>query len=191
MPFYGSELDPDSATPQGIPTDLAGYQQLKANFNADVIRKLGLRQLEWLYTIPFQLSFPVGGGDDTSIDIKRDAHFECCFITGDFTTLNTGGVDNGVCVTSLRISDGSNDLKLMDSFIPTNLFMSPGRQLAAGIAGNPSQQLFYPFPFRHIFPANGAIIVEGQNSGGLNIVNGLFWGKKLRASMDNVAPGQG
>lgn len=186
-----NELDPNSATPQGIPVDFPGFQQVRANFDSQVSRKLGVRQLEWLYTIPFQLSFPVGGGDDVQIDIKRDAHFECYFITGDFTTLTAAGVDDGVCRTSIRITDGSNDLRLMDAFVPTNLFLSPGRQLSPGVAGNPSQQLFYPFPFCHIFPANGSIVIEGQNSGGLNVVNGLFWGKKLRASLDNPTAGQG
>jgi hypothetical protein len=175
----------DSQTPQGIPSGISGYDAIKANFNAEVTRKLGLRQLEWLFCIPAQIIIPANaGGPDLTIDIKRDAHFECFFITGSFQTLNVAGADDGVNHVSIRISDGSNDLKLMDNFIPANLFLSPGRTLTPGVAGNPSNSLFYPFPFYHIFPANGGIIVESANNGATqNVLNLLFWGKKLRAGL--------
>lgn len=178
----------EAATPQGIPVDIPQYEALKANFNADVERKLGLRNLEWIFAIPAQITVPANaGGPDLTIDIKRDAHFECFFITGSFTTLNAAGADDGTNHISLRISDGSNDLKLMDNFVPASLFLSPGRVLSAGVAGNPSNQLFYPFPFYHIFPANGAIIVESQNNGATaNVINLLFWGRKLRAQLGDA-----
>src|SRR5690606_4455428 len=176
----------EPATPQGIPTGIPNYDALRASFNADVSRKLGIRTLEWLFAIPLQLQIPASGGADISIDIKRDAHFECYFLTGSFTTL-TGGADDGVNHVSIRISDGSNDLKLMENFIPANLFLSPGRALSSGIDGNPTNQLIYPFPFYPIFPANGSIIVEGANNGTTqNVLNLLFWGKKLRATIGDA-----
>lgn len=178
-----------SSTPQGIPTGIADFAALKANWNMDVVRKLGLRQLEWLFAIPFQVTVPANGGTDDQVDIKPDAHFQCEFITGDFTTIEAGdpaATDDGTNHISIRISDGSNDLKLMEDFVPANLFLSPGRVLAPGVAGNPSSQLFYPFPFQHIFPANGAIVIEAQNNAGEdNTLNLLFWGKKLKASIAN------
>jgi hypothetical protein len=175
---------PGSQTPQGIPSNLADFGALRANFQADVNQKLGMRQLEWLYTIPVQIVVPANSGaPDVTVNIKSDAHFECFFLTGSFTTLNVAGADDGTNHISVRISDGSNDLKMMDNFIPANLFMSPGRVLAPATAGNPSNTLFYPFPFYHIFPASGGIIIESQNAGGSdNTLNLLFWGKKLRAS---------
>lgn len=174
-----------SQTPQGIPSNLPNFPQLRANFNAEVDRKLGMRQLEWLFAIPVQIVVPANGGaPDLTIDIKSDAHFECHYITGNFTTLNEAGADDGTNHISLRITDGSNDLKLMNNFIPANLILSPGRVLAAGVAGNPSSNLFYPFPFYHIFPASGGIVIESQNDGATdNVLNLLFWGKKLRASL--------
>lgn len=185
--MYNPMFMGEPATPQGIPTGIPNYDAIRAAFNADVSRKLGLRTLEWLFAIPLQLQIPAGGGADISIDIKRDAHFECYFLTGSFTTLNVAGADDGVNHVSIRISDGSNDLKLMENFIPANLFLSPGRTMSPGVAGNPTNQLFYPFPFYHIFPANGSIIVEGANNGGTqNTLNLLFWGKKLRATIGDA-----
>ncbi len=176
-------------SPQGIPNNYPQYDALRANFMADVQRKLAMRSLEWLFAIPAQLVIPASGGHSIGIDIKSDAHFECFFITGDFTTQIAGNdpPDDGANHCGIRISDGSNDLKLMENFAPANLFLSPGRVLAPGVTGNPSNQLFYPFPFYHIFPASGSIILEGQNSATAeNTVNLLFWGKKLRASIGNA-----
>jgi len=185
MNLYNPAFMGEAATPQGIPVDNPQYQAVRANFNADVDRKLGLRHLEWLFAIPAQITVPANsGGPDLTINIKRDAHFECFFITGSFTTLNVAGADDGTNHISLRITDGSNDLKLMDNFVPANLFLSPGRALKAATAGNPSNQLFYPFPFYHVFPANGGIVIETQNNGATdNVLNLLFWGKKLRAQI--------
>lgn len=185
--MYNPMFMGEPSTPQGIPTGIPNYDALRASFNADVSRKLGIRTLEWLFCIPVQLTIPALGGADISIDVKRDAHFECYFITGDFQTRNVAGADDGVNHVSLRISDGSNDLKLMENFIPANLFLSPGRTLTTGVAGNPTNQLFYPFPFYHIFPANGSIIVEGANNGAFaNVTNLLFWGKKLKATIGDA-----
>lgn len=172
------------ASPQGIPSGVPGFPDIRANFQMEVARKLGLRTLEWLFAIPFRMTVPANGNDDDQVDIKPDAHFECFYITGDFQTRNAAGADDGVNHISIRITDGSNDLKLMENFIPANLFLSPGRTLASGVAGNPTNQLFYPFPFHHIFPANGSIIIEATNNGATdNVLNLLFWGKKLRAKI--------
>ena len=157
--------------------------QLESNFDASVLARIYSRKLEWLFVIPFSLVVPASGGNDDEVNIRSDAHFQSEFITGDFTTLNAGPVDAGANLLSLRITDLSNDLKLMDDFIPLNLFLSPGRVLSPGVAGNPSQALFYPIPFQHLFPANGGIGVEAQNTGTFqNTFNLLFWGRKLRAS---------
>jgi hypothetical protein len=181
---YGNMMGMPGA-PQGQPLS-QGFERLWANFNTQVLQKLETQALECLYIVPAQLVIPPGG-IDREIDIKADAHFECHFVMGDFTTLSAAGVDNGVNQCSVRITDGSNDLKLMDNFVPVNLFLSPGRTLAEGVAGNPTNQLFYPIPFPHIFAASGKIQIETQNSavGVDNIVNLLFWGKKLRARLQS------
>jgi len=159
-----------------------GYPVTKMNFEAAVRRRLDMQTLEWLYWIPLRVTVPASQGSDITVDIKSDAHFQCQYLTGSFTTLGAGGADVGVNQVTARISDGANDLRLMDSAVPLDLFCSPGRVLSPGVAGNPSNSLFYPFPFFHTFAANGSILVEFQNSGATdNLVNLLFVGKKLRA----------
>lgn len=153
---------------------------LKKNFDADVTHRLDMQTLEWLYWIPMRVVVPASSGADGDVDIKSDAHFECFYVTGDYTT-KSGGVDVGVNQMTVRISDKSSDLKLMNSSVPLNLFLSPGRSLVAGVAGNPSSSLFYPFPFHHIFGSSGGILAEFDNVGTTeNIANLLFVGRKLR-----------
>lgn len=157
------------------------FPEIKANFQAAVMKRMDLQTLEWLYPIPMTSTVPAGDGDDQEVDIKSDAHFECFYITGDFTTLNVDGADDGVNHVSVRISDQSNDLKLMNAAIPMNLFLSPGRVRAAGVAGDIGSNLFYPFPFHHTFAASGGILAEFQNDAETdNLVHLLFWGQKLR-----------
>lgn len=166
-----------------MPDDTLGadFPVLRANFENRVQRRLDLQTLEWLYWIPMRVLVPAEAGFDTQIDIKSDAHFQCHYITGDYTTISDD-VDQGTNLCTVRISDGSNDLKLMNSAVPLDLMLSPGRVRFPGVAGDPSGQLFYPFPFFHTFGANGAILAEFQNSGlTANKVNLLFVGKKLRA----------
>lgn len=167
----------------GGPVDLpADYPRIKANFQQVLRRRLGLQKLEWLYAIPFNGIVPANDGLEREVDIRSDAHFDCRWITGDFTTLNVAGADDDVNHLTVRITDGSNDLRLTESPLPCNLFLSPGRTRAVGVAGNPTNNLFYPFPFEHIFAASGGIVLDFRNNGGTNnIVNLLFWGKKLRA----------
>lgn len=177
---------PHVASEQQIAEPTPAFEYLKANFDAGVLERMLMRRLEWFFVIPARLVVPALGNLDLTIDIKSDAHFDCRFITGDFTTLN-GGADAGTNFLSCRFTDASNDLKLSDAFVPLNLMLSPGRVISAGIAGNPSNQLFYPFPFEHVFPASGGIGLEVANSGStINVSNLLFWGKKLRASQDNT-----
>jgi len=177
------------ASPQGIPP-APGFDSIRAAFNQEVSNRLALRELEWLYAIPAHIVIPAESGADDTLDIKSDAHFECYFVTGSYTTLDDdeGVFDSGVCEVSMRITDGSNDLKLFNNFIPANLFLSPGRRLANGTSGDPASSLFYPFPFYHIFPANGGIVIETQNAAAAeNTLDLLFWGKKLRAQIGDAA----
>lgn len=159
----------------------AQFQQLKMALLQD-------QQFNWLFWSPFNISIPAGQGDEQSIDIKSDAHFMVEYVTGNFTTLNGAGpADDGTNHITLRITDGSNDLKLFDAPVPLDLFLSPGRVLAAGVAGNPSNQLFYPIKFEHTFPASGKIILEFQNNADQdNEVNLLFMGRKLLAKPNDM-----
>lgn len=200
--FAGSQAGPNGSMQMSNPPPVPGtipqgmdrsqiFAQLQSNFDASTLDKMFGRKLEWLFLIPFNMIVPAAGSDSDTINIKNDAHFDCYFITGDFTTLSTVDdvtTDIGTNFLSLRFTDASNDLKICDDFIPADLFLSPGRvKDPAGTAGNPSNSLFYPFPFEHIFPASGGITIEVANSGlADNEINLLFWGKKLKASVDNT-----
>jgi len=156
------------------------FKILKTNFQAGLVEKMDMQSLEWLYWIPLRVTVPAGEGFDQQVDIKSDAHFDCKYITGDFQT-KAGGADDGVNHVTVRISDASNDLKLMNSAVPLDLMCSPGRVRTPGLAGDPSNGLFYPFPFEHIFAANGGILAEFQNDSDDDIiVNLLFVGTKKR-----------
>lgn len=182
-PYYPSAQNTMALQRGGLMSAPDLLRQMQTNFDASILERVYGRKLEWLFVIPFQLTVAASGGADDEVAIRSDAHFDCDFITGDFTTLNAGPVDVGANLLSIRITDLSNDLKLMDDFIPLNLFLSPGRVLSPGVVGNPSASLFYPIPFKHLFPANGGIGVEAQNAGtAANTFNLLFWGRKLRAS---------
>jgi len=179
--------EPHAAAGQQIGPMQPAFEYLQANFDAAVLERLYDRRLEWFFVIPIRIVVPASGNNDVTVDIKSGAHFDSRFVTGDFTTLNVGPVDAGTNLMSARFTDASNDLKLSDAFVPLNLMLSPGRSLSAGVAGNASNSLFYPFPFEHIFPASGGIGIEVANAGTFqNVVNFLFWGKKLRASEKNT-----
>lgn len=163
-------------------TPLKDFETLKAEFMKQTQHELDMQTLRWLYFIPVHSVVPANDGDDQQVDIKSDAHFKCLWVTGDYTTLGEGPADVGACQLTVRVSDASQDLKLMNSAVPLDLFLSPGRVLNPGVAGNPSNSLFNPFPFGHIFAANGGILCEFQNAASYqNKVNLLFVGLKLRA----------
>ena len=166
----------------GIPRNLMSeYGIIRPNYVQNLKRKLALQKLEWLYSIPFNGIVPANDGLERQVDIRSDAHFECHLITGDFTTLDED-LDDDINHLTVRISDGSNDLRLMESPVPLNLFLSPGRTASTVAAGNPTNQLFFQFPFEHIFVASGGIVLDFRNNASTdNTVNLLFWGKKLRA----------
>lgn len=174
--------------PQGLRNshnlDEGEYSDLKANFDFQVKKRLDLQTLEWMYWVPLKAVVPAKDKIEVRADITSDAHFQSHFLTGNFTTLNVGGADDGTNHITARISDGDNDLKLMNSATPMDLCLSPGRVLAPAVAGNPSNSLFYPIPYRHTFAANGSILIEFSNDGDTdNIVKLLFMGKKLRAKL--------
>lgn len=154
---------------------------------AAYIRKLKHDQFyEWLHLEPYSITLTANEGREDEIDIKSDAHFKTQIITGNFTTLiddpqNPGtDIDDGTNHITIAFLDGSNELKLSAAPIPADLLLTPGRVLSSLITGDPSNQLFYPFPFGHIFGAKGSIQLSlRNNSTTSNTLNLLFVGTKL------------
>lgn len=128
---------------------------------------------------------PANGSTTKEIAISADAHFRCLNFTGNFTTLNAGGADDGVNHLSCRLEDTGRSLRLFDDFIPLSLFMSPGRTLSSGIAGDPSNQLFYPIEFDYTFLANSTIELSMKNDGATdNVFKWCFHGTKYRVQFE-------
>lgn len=139
-----------------------------------------------LHWEPYSIVVPklADGGIEDSIEIKSDYHFDCLWMTGNFTTLIDDGQgaaeDDGTNHITVRIFDDSTDLKIMRKPVALDLFLSPGRVLSTGVTGDPSGHLFVPIPFKHIFGAKGGIEIElRNNSDWPNTVNFLFGGNAL------------
>jgi len=153
---------------------------------------------KWKYTF-YNFSsgiVPANGGDFFNIIISDDAHFRNLWWTGSFTTISNAGVpaDDDVNHLSIRLQDTGRSLPLFGNFIPLNLFMSPGRRRAVGIAGNPSNQLFYPIPFPYTFKATSTVEIEARNNSDVdNTFEWLFIGEKYRRTPGKtlIQPGGG
>lgn len=116
-----------------------------------------------------------------NMTISSDAHFRCCYITGTYTTQVAGPADGGANGCSLLLTDTGRALRLFNQRIPCSLFMSPGRQRVSAIAGDPSNQLFFPIEFNYTFLASSTIELDWQNN--LDYANEckiVFMGYKLR-----------
>jgi hypothetical protein len=154
-----------------------------AQFVAQLKKDQFYNDLHWE---PYSRIIPkqADGGIDEEIEIKSDFHFKVEYITGNFTTLIDDGqgaaLDDGTNHITLRVLDNSTELKLFRNPVALDLFLSPGRVLSSGIAGDPSGHLIYPIPFVHIFGAKGGIQLElRNNSDWENTVNLLFMGRAL------------
>lgn len=167
------------------------YEQAQGDFKTYIAQQKLNQFFEWTFWKPFSISVPANSGIDKVLDIKADGHFNCELVTGNFTTLiddpsNPGTtIDDGANHLTIQILDGSDELRLFDGQIPLDLFLTPGRVLAAAppiITGNPSNALFYPTTFKHIFGAKGGIDLRFKNNSDVpNLVNLLFMGTKMLA----------
>jgi hypothetical protein len=91
--------------------------------------------------------------------ISNNIIFWCWGFTGKYTSISDG-VDIGTCPISIKIRDSGKDVNLVNQYIPLDLMVSPGRVRTAGIAGDPSHQLFSPGFLNHIFLPDSDIEVE-------------------------------
>jgi len=128
---------------------------------------------------------PANGSTTMQIPVTSDAHFLCLEITGSFTTLidNEGTEDSGVNSISFNITDEGRNIKLFNTLVPANLVFSPGRQRTSGIAGDPSNALFYPKAFVYPFLASSQIVIDLSNNANYeNNFSIAFWGTKYRTN---------
>lgn len=121
------------------------------------------------------------GGETIPIAVSSFGAFRCLHITGEFQTLDDAGADDGVNHLSCRLNDTGRSLKLFEEFIPCSLFLSPGRTRTSGVAGDPSNQLFFPNEFDYTFIPNSTIELEMKNdSQTSNLVKFCFHGIRYR-----------
>lgn len=129
---------------------------------------------------------PANDQQTFNVAISADAHFLNTFFTGDVTTLDAGGADGGQVQCSCQLFDNGRNLNLFDNPIPLSLFLSPGRTRASGIAGDPSNSLFFPIEFNYVFLASSTIRLVMTNAAATdNVFRWCFMGYKYR-----ILPGQ-
>ena len=101
---------------------------------------------------------------DGKVDISADSAFHCQSITGQFTTLTGAAADGGANGLTMQWFDDGRDLRLFNDFIPCSLVFSPGRQRSSGVAGDPSNQLFFPIEFDYLFKPTSAFRIEVRST---------------------------
>lgn len=155
--------------------------------NDDIENTNNPRLKELLIAAQTQYGFKFGGGksiaanssDKVTIHITSDSGFECESVTGFYTTLTAEDTDGGACQLSAQLFDDGRDLQMTNTHIPLSIFLSPGRQRSSGVAGDASNQLFFPIPFPYMFKPNSDIRIEIDNEAAYaNYVYFLFHGIK-------------
>lgn len=126
------------------------------------------------------------GGDTLNIAVSSFGAFRALFMTGTFQTLDDGGVDDGVDHLSMRLNDTGRSLKIFEEFTPLSTFLSPGRTRTTAVAGDPSNQLFFPIELDYTFLPNSTIEMELKNdSTTSNLVKITFHGTRYRTDWEN------
>jgi hypothetical protein len=148
-------------------------------------------------------------GEETLLktDVSNIGHFKVSFLSGKYETLRDAvsplgvhhTVDDNVSHLRGQLIDGAGQRKLFNTFIPLDLFCSPGRvrsitafnNLTAWIEGagvvadaaSPGNNLFYPFEFRYTFAANSTILLYVKNDSDADIALSIaFWGTRILSS---------
>jgi hypothetical protein len=139
-------------------------------------------------------TIPAGKQLRNITNISHLGDFLCIYITGSYTTLvlDEGDIiDNGVCSLRGQLYDGTGNRQLFNDFIPFDLILSPGRikdgaalnvfeDYGTVVRADPSQQVFYPMEFQHLFDVNSTIFIDVKNdSDADNSFNICFHGIRL------------
>jgi len=157
-------------------------------FFMDMATVWRLRATKFYYTlaglIP-ALNGPQAGRSELQQNIQAGFHFWCELLTVSFSTVNSAGVDDGVCTLSAQFKDGANQVGLSNTFVNLSLLSAPGRQRSVGLAGDPSNQLATPgLPWPHLYIETGGIITDLSNaSNSPNQVNLGYSGYLIPVSM--------
>jgi hypothetical protein len=142
------------------------------------------------------------------VSVSTLGHFKCYQIGGHFETqrlitksdLSTVIVDDGINHLRGQLEDSTGNRKLMNDFIPLNLWLSPGRVIAINSVPDnaynvtldsdgvtikagpcaPSNSLFYIIPFNYMFSSNSDILFNVINNSNTPLsYELLFFGKRI------------
>lgn len=130
-----------------------------------------LQNLQYSEKLLLEDTVPANSSKLGKVAISSLGDFYCVYFTGDYTTLKDDGsedtVDWGLCSLRGKLSDGSNRRQLFNTFIPLNLFLTPGRikssdsvNVATDALGD---GLFYPQVFQYMFSVNSEILFDVEN----------------------------
>jgi len=101
----------------------------------------------------------------TSYQVPPVGIFLCFSLTGNFTTVETGAADNGICKMSMKMRNGSGRVYLPD-LVSMDLMLTPGRvkdpTVVGAAAGN--QMQFPGLPFATVFRPKDTLSFEVQNT---------------------------
>jgi hypothetical protein len=136
----------------------------------DTEKSFTLQRQQKYEIIPMTGVVPATSNSIVKASVSNQGHFYCLFITGSFTTLSVGPVDDAV--NHLRGKLFSNNDPIFNAYTPFDLFLSPGKR--TGTVGTPPvaitppfapNSLFLQFPLEFLFPANTDILMDVINDG--------------------------
>lgn len=137
-------------------------------FFMDMATVRRLRATKFVYSLTGDipaLNSAQAGRAEIQQNVQSGFHFWCELLTISFTTVNSAGVDDGVCTLSAMFKDGANQVGLSNTSVDLSLLSAPGRQRAVGLAGDPSNQLATPgIPWPHLYVETGGIIADVSNT---------------------------
>jgi len=148
-------------------------------------------QMSWerMLWLTFSKTVPANTSGSDVVQISDDGHFKSYYLGGQFTSLTAEDTDGGACGINVKIHDNGRRWDIIDNLTPMSLFCSPGRQRSSGVAGDPSNPLFYPVEFPYIFMAGTTIRVEYTNTLAYANTFWLIWyGEKLFKNNSSQTP---
>lgn len=136
------------------------------------IEEMDWQRLQWL---SFSQTVAANTSGSQNLKVSDAGHFKSYYLGGQYTTLTAETTDGGACLMSVKITDNGRRWEIFDNLIPMSLFCSPGRQRSSGVAGDPSNPLFYPIEFPYIFLAGTSIKIEWTNAAAYANTFWLIW----------------
>lgn len=143
----------------------------------ETLEDMNFQRMQW---VTFSKAIAANTSGSDAVKVSDDGHFKSYYLGGQYTTLTAESTDGGACTTSIRIVDNGRRWNIMDNLTPMSLFCSPGRQRSSGIAGDPSNPLFYPVEFPYFFMAGTSFQVEYTNTAAYaNTIWIILYGDKV------------